>query len=185
MIIIMSEITITSDQVSRLFLSSPPCRAPGGTTLFRAGDPVRNIHYVVSGCLSLRRVSETGTRMILQLARPGDILAEASAYSDTYHCDGVSVTDTEYRTMFKPAFAAHLKRDPALQQDWMQRLAKGIQTARIRAEIRGLKTVSARLDMWLMLGGPMPPKGQWHLVAAEIGVSPEALYREMKQRKDL
>lgn len=46
-----------------------------------------------------------------------------------------------------------------------------------------LKKVCDRVDAWLALnGGVLPPKGQWKRLAAEIGVSVEALYRELAAR---
>jgi hypothetical protein len=55
----------------------------------------------------------------------------------------------------------------------------------LRAEILSLKTVSARLDAWMdWNGGVLPNKGEWKLVAGEISVSPEALYRELGRRRD-
>jgi hypothetical protein len=47
-----------------------------------------------------------------------------------------------------------------------------------------LKTVAERLEGWLIWrGGGLPPKGAWKDIAAEIGVSPEALYRELAKRR--
>jgi len=40
----------------------------------------------------------------------------------------------------------------------------------------------ARLDAWLAWHGDLPSKGDWARLVDEIGVSPEALYREMAKR---
>ena len=53
---------------------------------------------------------------------------------------------------------------------------------RLRSEILGMKTVAERLDSWLAFN-PLPPKGQWAATADNIGVSPEALYRELARRR--
>lgn len=118
--------------------------------------------------------------MILQTAVAGDLLAEASVYSDRYHCDGVVLRDATYTAVARFQFLDALKAHGMLRDAWESRLARGIQSARSKAEIRGLKTVRQRLEMWLTLYGPLPPKGQWRDLAAELGVSPEALYRELK-----
>jgi hypothetical protein len=48
-----------------------------------------------------------------------------------------------------------------------------------------LKTVAERLDAWLALHDDgLPPKGQRLRVASEIGVTPEALYRELARRRE-
>jgi len=55
--------------------------------------------------------------------------------------------------------------------------------ARVRAEIRSLPTVAARLDVWLAEGNELPSKGHWQTVAAELSVTREALYRELARRR--
>ena len=46
-----------------------------------------------------------------------------------------------------------------------------------------LRTVSEWHDFWLAWNeGGMPEKGLWKNIAEEIGVSPEALYRELSAR---
>lgn len=42
-----------------------------------------------------------------------------------------------------------------------------------------MRTVWERLDGWLALHGELPPRGGWIEIAREIGVTPEALYREL------
>jgi hypothetical protein len=46
-----------------------------------------------------------------------------------------------------------------------------------------MKTVAARLDAWIEWNGELPPKGEWISLAAELAVSPEALYREIGRRR--
>ncbi|MDX1781056.1 MAG: Crp/Fnr family transcriptional regulator [Thalassovita sp.] len=171
-----------SDVISRLFEAAKPVSIAEGENLFHVGDPVERVHFVSTGCLGLRRVTETGTEMIMQAARAGQVLAEASVYSDAYHCDGVALEPSTCRALPRADFLALLGKDAEVQQAWARQLARGIQSARTRAEIRGLKTVAQRLDMWLSLNGPLPEKGGRSNLAAELGVSREALYREIARR---
>jgi CRP-like cAMP-binding protein len=168
-----------------LFKTAPLLAFSKGETLFRVGDPVRHLYLVQSGQLGLRRISLSGTEMLLQIAGANVIFAESSAYAPCYHCDGIALQDSECRMLPRKTFRARLAADPGLLDHWASFLAKTVQAARTRAEIRGLKTVAERLDMWLALGPQtMPPKGQWQTVAAELGVSREALYREVARRAD-
>jgi len=66
---------------------------------------------------------------------------------------------------------------------WSAHLATEVQRARLHAEIVSLTTVAARLNAWLAWNGPLPEKGEWSAVAEQIGVSPEALYRELARRR--
>ena len=78
------------------------------------------------------------------------------------------------------ASAAQLSLDPA---DAEAARAE-VQRARAQAETLSLKTVAERVDAWTTLNnGLPPPKGRWRQVASEIGVTPEALYRELARRR--
>jgi CRP-like cAMP-binding protein len=43
--------------------------------------------------------------------------------------------------------------------------------------------VAERFDAWLDEGHSLPEKGRWKDVAAELGVTREALYRELARRR--
>ncbi|SFI57623.1 hypothetical protein SAMN05216525_110176 [Bradyrhizobium sp. Gha] len=58
--------------------------------------------------------------------------------------------------------------------------AHGLQHSRFQLS---MKTVAARLDAWIEWNGKLPPKGEWVSLAAELAVSPEALYREIGRRR--
>jgi len=47
-----------------------------------------------------------------------------------------------------------------------------------------MQTVAERLDAWLAArSGDLPTRGTWRQVSMEIGVTPEALYRELARRR--
>ena len=129
------------------------------------------------------RHTATGARLILQTAGPGDILAEASAYSETYHCDAVAVEEAEVSALPRARFLSALAENSTLAEAWAARLARGMQAARLRAEIRTLPRLADRLTAWLDAGNALPARGRWQDVAAELGVTREALYRELARRR--
>ncbi len=159
------------------------CRFAAGDSLFRLGDPVRRLHLIRSGIVHLVRHHEDGSALILQRARAGSILAEASSYSARYHCDARAETSTVTSALSRTDVREALVERPELSEAWASYLAREVQRARLQAEILSLKTVAARLDAWIAWHGALPAKGQWSLVALEIGVSPEALYREIANRR--
>lgn len=83
--------------------------------------------------------------------------------------------------VFRPA----LRDSPELAESWSKHLARSVQSARMRAEIRTLRTVTERLDAWLGEGHVLPEKGHQQGVAAELGVSREALYRDLARQRAL
>ena len=155
-----------------------------GAVLFRAGDPVVSLYLVEDGAVNLVRSLPHGAELTLQRAGAGAVLAEGSLFAAAYHCDALAVTSARVRSIPVKVALATLSREPALVRAFAAHLAVAVQGARARAEILGLKTVAARLDAWLDLrGASLPQKGKWREIAAEIGVSPEALYRELARRK--
>ena len=153
-----------------------------GETLFRRGDPVRHLYAVRQGEVRLVRHQPHGAALILHRARAGAVLAEASLFSPTYHCDAVAAGDADL-DMAALADVRDRLRDPAFAERWAACLAAELQRTRIRAEILSIRTVADRLDAWLAFNGALPDKGGWASVASEIGTSPEALYRELARRR--
>ena len=73
--------------------------------------------------------------------------------------------------------------NPEFLMAWTAKIAHDLQLTRFRCEILTRKKVEQRLNAWLdWNGGHLPPKGQWKDLAAELGITPEALYREIAKR---
>lgn len=152
--------------------------------LFRQGDPVRSLFLVEQGTIELVRYAEGGSELVLQRASKGTIVAEASLYSRTYHCDGIASSSALFLTFSKVRVRNAFHRDAELAERWGAHLSSMVQAARFRAEILARRTVTDRLEGWLTLhDGQLPPKGAWNRLAVEIGVTPEALYREIAKRR--
>lgn len=155
-----------------------------GEHLFRRGDGVRAVYQILDGSVHLVRYQAEGGAIILQRAGAGSILAEASLFSESYHCDAVACVPTRTRSIKKSVMRARLAQSRDLTDAWAAYLAREVQNTRQRCEILSLKTVAARLDAWFASNeGRTPAKGEWKIVAAEIGTSPEALYRELARRR--
>ncbi len=154
-----------------------------GEPLFHAGDPVTHVAQVRRGRIELRRATGAGSIMILQRAGPGDVLAEASVYSDAYHCDARAAEATQVMLLPVSRFRRAIAENEAVAELWAAHLARAVQSARMRAELRNLRTVAERLDAWIDAGGRVPARGRRQDLAAELGVTREALYRELSRRK--
>ncbi len=63
-------------------------------------------------------------------------------------------------------------------------MSRQLQQARLQSEILSLNRVGERLDLWLdWHGSGLPPRGEWTTLARQLGVTREALYREMAKRR--
>ncbi|MFP1632144.1 Crp/Fnr family transcriptional regulator [Zhengella sp. ZM62] len=172
-----------SDLFEPVFADAAAREFAAGDVLFRAGDPVAWMILLRAGQADLVRHTGHGLTMILQRAGSAQILAEASAWSDAYHCDAVAVEPCVAALLPRAVFLARLRADPDLAERWARNLARAVQAARFRAELRSLPRVADRLDAWLAEGHNLPDKGRWQEVAAELGVTREALYRELAHRR--
>lgn len=176
-------IMIMSKSISALFATGRAIPLKAGQNIFWTGDRVRRMYLVTEGQIDLVRHSKTGARLILNRVGPGSVLAEASAYSETYHCDGAAVCASELRSLSVSEFREELHGAPDLTSTWAAQLARDLQKARLQSEIRTLKTVAERLDAWLGTDNALPPKGQIQDLAHMLGVTREALYRELSRRR--
>ena len=178
-------IAIMSFDLSPLFDGGLDRSLSKDETLFLTGAPVQSMYLVIEGEVDLVRHTETGLRILLHRAGPGSVLAEASAYSDVYHCDGTAADVARVRSVPVALFRARLDGNLDLARVWAARLAHGLQGARMHAAIRSMRTVEERLEAWLASGRPLPPKGQWQSLADTLGVTREALYRELSRRRPI
>jgi CRP-like cAMP-binding protein len=153
-----------------------------GHVLFGRGWPVLSMHRVVEGLVELVRHGAEGRTLVLQRAGAGAILAEASLFAAAYHCDAVVRRESLLESVSVADLRAKLQ-EPRIAEAWIARLSQEVQATRMRAEILSLRTVAERLSAWLDVHGPLSPERRWVDVAGEIGVSPEALYRELARRR--
>lgn len=154
-------------------------RLDAGQTLFLRGDPVRSMHAVREGRIHLIRHQPGGEALVLQRAAAPAILAEASLYFSRYHCAAAAETAATLWIVPIATLRQALTRDTKLAASWAVHLAHEVQQARLHAEILSMRTVRARLDAWMAWHGGLPARGLWLGIARDIGVTPEALYREI------
>lgn len=176
-------IAIMSDALLRLFDGARPLEIHPGQALFLTGDPVASVHLVLSGQVALLRRTEQGATLRLQVADPGEVLAEASVWSARYHCDAEATGLTTLAAVPVARFRQRLAEDAALAEAWARHLARAVQAARFRAGLLALRGVSDRLDAWLAEGHDLPPPGRMQNLSADLGITREALYRELSRRR--
>jgi len=155
-----------------------------GELLFRQGDPAVAIYKVESGRLRLIRRTVDDHLVILHTARRGEFFAEASLFADAYHCDGVAAVPSSVRVYPKQNAMDAMRKDPALAEAFTARLARQLQELRARMELRNIRSARDRVLQYLRLragvqGRSIPVEGQLQDIAAEIGMTREALYRTL------
>ena len=155
-----------------------------GERLFQQGDPATAIYRVESGRLRLIRRTIDDHLVILHTARRGEFFAEAALFADVYHCDAVAALPARIRVYPKAKVLGALRAEPALAEAFMARLARQLQELRARMELRSIRSARDRVLQYLRLhtdayGRGVAIEGQLQDIAAEIGMTREALYRTL------
>ena len=152
--------------------------------LFRQGEKALAIFEIEHGRLRLIRNSVAGHAVVLHTARAGELFAEAALFASNYHCDAVAAAASRVRIYPKRELLAAFRIEPALGERFMAVLAQQIVALRARLEERNIRSARERVLHHLALAaGPdertMPLDGTLMDLAAEIGLTHEALYRTL------
>jgi CRP/FNR family transcriptional regulator, dissimilatory nitrate respiration regulator len=155
-----------------------------GELLFRQCDRAAAIYKVENGRLRLIRRTIDDHLVILHTARQGEFFAEASLFAEAYHCDAVAAVQSRVRVYPKAMVINALRTDPALAEAFMARLAHQLQELRARMELSNVRSARDRVLQYLRLragvhGRSIAVEGQLQDIAAEIGITREALYRTL------
>ena len=149
--------------------------------VFRQGDLTKGLFFVVSGCVCLTRVTESGNAVTIFNAEAGDMFAEASIYSAHYHCDAICSAPSEVIKVSKRAILQRLSEDPAFSEGITKRLAVQVQDYRQLLTLHAVKSANERVLLAVSLG---KLTGSVTRFASQIGLTKEACYRALKDLSD-
>jgi CRP-like cAMP-binding protein len=155
-----------------------------GQALFNQGEPTVGLYEVVSGKIRHVRMDAEGREILVSIACPGDTIAEASLFVPVYQCEATAVTTAIVRLYKKAPLLAEFERDPALARAFMSMLAHQILDLRIRLERRSMHSARDRVRHYLAArarseGRTVVLPSTVKDLAAELGLSHEALYRTL------
>ncbi|MGE5772239.1 MAG: Crp/Fnr family transcriptional regulator [Hyphomicrobiales bacterium] len=155
-----------------------------GEALFRLGDKTTGLCEIVAGRVRLARVDRSGHEIVLHVASPGETIAEASLFSPTYHCDAIASTNATVRVYPKREVLAAFDRDPKAAQAFSATLARQVMDLRTRIEQRNIRSARERVRHYLVLNAGADQRtvelhGTIKDIAAELGLTQEALYRTL------
>lgn len=159
-------------------------RIEAGEPLFRLGDKTTGLCEVLSGRVRLARVDRSGREIVLYVAGPGETIAEASLFSPHYHCDAIASTNATVRVYPKREVLAVFESDPKAARTFSATLARQVMDLRTRIEQRNIRSARERVRHFLTLnagadGRTVNLRGTLKNIAAEVGLTHEALYRTL------
>jgi CRP-like cAMP-binding protein len=130
------------------------------------------------------RLDRAGREAVLQVAAPGQTLAEASLFASVYHCDAIATTDAVVRLYPKAIVLAEFECNPKAAQAFMAMLAGQVMSLRMRLEQRNIHSARDRVRHYLTAsagadGSTVMVPGTLKDLATELGLTHEALYRTL------
>lgn len=158
-------------------------------SLFHQGDAVENIYVVRRGRIKLIRSTIDGNPVVLQLAMAGEIIAEASLFSDTYHCSAVVDSPSAELSCFdRHGLLAAFKASPAAAMDIMELFAHRIRKLRALLAIRNIRSAKQRMYAYFQLESngenEVPLRLSFKDMAYQLGLAHETFYRQLKHLEE-
>jgi len=154
-----------------------------GDCLFSQGDRTFGIFHVASGRIRLQRITPDGSTVTIHLARTGEMFAEASLFSEHYHCDAVAETESDILIYPKAEIASRLRAEPEALWQFAKELAGRLQGMRTRFELKQIRSAPERVLQWLRMrsggDGVIRVPGAAKDIASEVGLTHEAFYRAL------
>ncbi|MDD9922395.1 MAG: Crp/Fnr family transcriptional regulator [Boseongicola sp.] len=150
--------------------------AEAGETLFRQGAETTGLYIVQNGRVHLERVGPNGERFVIHRAVAGTSFAEASIFSEHYHCDAVVIEAGEFVRIDKTAVLTAFA-DVEFARTYGRQAARQIQSQRQLLEIVGIRSAEERVMAGLVAG---LLDGQVVDFAALLHLSHEATYRALR-----
>ena len=149
-----------------------------GEALFFQDSATAGLFYMISGTIDLKRATNTGHSVMIHRARSGDTFAEASLFSDTYHCTATAVCDAIVIECKRAAISRLLNMDIEFACSMASRFATQIQETRRRVELLSIRAANERILAALNDGLLVEDITTF---AETIGLAPETVYRTLTQ----
>ncbi len=155
-----------------------------GDYLFHQGDAAVSFFYVTTGKIKLIRETIEGGQVLMYGALAGETLAEASLFSDVYHCAAIADAPSSLMVYQKAELLAHLESDPRAMMHVLNMFAQQVRDLRSLNEIKNIRSAQARVLAYINY--VMNADGEVHLhtslkdMAYKIGLTHETYYRTLK-----
>lgn len=149
-----------------------------GDSLFYQSSTTTGLFYLVSGDINLKRETMAGHTITIHRARSGDTFAEASVFSEVYHCTATAATQAVVIECKKAAILQLLDSDINFSRLMLARFAAQIQETRRRVELLSIRSAGERILAAIKDGLLTEDITTF---ADIIGLAPETVYRTLAQ----
>lgn len=156
-----------------------------GEVLFQQGGAVERVYCVKTGKVELVRTTIEGTPITLHTAQSGETFAEASLFSDKYHCTAIANSPAEVLYLRKLELLNYLEQNPAAMKNLLLTFSHQVRELRAINEIKNIRSAKERILAFIR--GEMDENKELVLsmplkdIAHRIGLAHETFYREIKK----
>jgi CRP/FNR family transcriptional regulator len=116
--------------------------------LFHEGDQPAGIMQILSGIVTLYRVTADGRRHIQGFSGRGDIVA--LSFGEEHEMSAEALTDVEVYFVSRPVFEQAIQNNPAIRKDLIELFSRMLRTARELPLLLGLKSAMERSASFLL-----------------------------------
>lgn len=153
-----------------------------GMHIFREGAPTTGMFFITSGSVELRRYARDGSMIVIHTAKTGSTFAEASLFSDHYHCDAYALETSEIIEFNKQGVMEVFKTNSEFASELSQAFARQIQSYRRKIELLAIRNAQERVYFGLVEGLLQTDIKSF---ASEIGLTHEVVYRALSKLEKL
>lgn len=154
-----------------------------GEYLFHQGDEVKFLYKIQTGRIRLQRFTMDGKESVMYEGVANESFAEASLFSNHYHCDAIVMQKSTIEAYVKQELLMEIQSNPAGNQAYMAQLARQIQRLRTDLELRNINSAHERIYHFLILNaddtGKVTLDSSLKDLARQLGLAHETLYRAL------
>jgi CRP-like cAMP-binding protein len=167
-----------------LGFDSAPVRLKKADRLFDQGARVQRMHIIVNGRVKLIRHPFDGEDVVLHVATAGEMIAEASLFSEVYHCNAIADLPSEIQCIDRDKALRKILSDAETSRDTMRLFAQQIRDLRGLHELRNIRSAQSRILAYLTTqadsSGKIIVNMSLRDMAYKLGLAHETLYRELR-----
>ncbi|MEE9333114.1 MAG: Crp/Fnr family transcriptional regulator [Granulosicoccaceae bacterium] len=149
-----------------------------GEALFLQGSTTRGLFYLHSGAIELTRETSSGHSIVIHRAYEGAMFAEASLFTNLYHCTAIATKDTAVIECRRDIILNLLQNNLEFTRAVVLRFATHIQESRRHIELLSIRSADERVLSAINSGLLVDDISK---LANLLGLAQETVYRALKR----
>ena len=169
---------------SWLSFDEKPRHTRKGAALFRQDATVERMYYISSGRVKLMRHTREGDTVIMRIDTSREMIAEASLFSESYHCTAVVDQPSEIYTIDRDTALVEVFKSSRSSREILKLFSGHIRDLRSLIEIRNIRSAQKRILAYPESIAEHDGKVRLYTslrdIAYKLGLTHETMYRELR-----